>query len=221
MGHQMTEAGLFEFYQRRFKLIYADLVAITAKKHLQVDAQIESAMSHLAVAYVAPDSGSKQENIDAAYGHLGRACLDAAKLLWLNRHQRVALIMNDKFVRCWCTNVPEAVLLQMQNKAENLARNARKADAMGAGHDAEALVMGYYDAISACQDIIDSVDETKVSSVRSLRWWYIMKHQFGGFVVGLLAAGIVAILAWKYLPPPPSEPIAPTIQPPVGAQPSK
>lgn len=62
-----TEQALFDLYQARLKPLYADLVAVTGEKSLIIDAQIESAMSHLAVSRTNGDAAARQGHVDAAY----------------------------------------------------------------------------------------------------------------------------------------------------------
>ncbi len=196
----MTEQDLFDFYQTHFKLIYGDVVAVTGKKHLEIDGQIESAMSHLAFAKTSNDEAVRIQNIDAAYDHIGRACLDAAKLLWINRWERVDEIFKNELLFRWCLNVPSAQAQVMRTDAENLARTARRNDAMQAGHSKQDLVEQYHAAASACEDIIGAIDPGKAASVRKFKLWYIAKEQFVGFVFGIIAATLVSLFVWKYLP---------------------
>jgi hypothetical protein len=190
----MTEHDVFKFYQDKFKPIYADLVAVSAKKSLVVDAQIESAMSHLAVGKTSDDSSVLQENIDSAYGHIARACLDAAKLLWLDRFKRVNEIMNDPLKRKWCSTVSNGGLLTLYHEGERLIKNARRQDAAVAGHTSSELVDAYYDAISKFQQILDSMDWERMDDLKAFRFGYIVRQQFVGFVLGVAASLIASFI---------------------------
>jgi len=215
MRIKMTEAELFQFYQDKFKPIYADLVVAEGEKFLEIDAQIESAMSHLALAKTSADTVVVQSNLESACGHVGRACLDAVKLLWDNRKAKVDKIMGDDLIRRFGGNASESRLWELHTLAERLAREARHQDTAGAGHNASELVIKYYDSVNTYQEILDSMDWEKTKQVEQFRIIYTIKQQLTGFLLGILAGIISSVLvtlwAWKYLPPS-SPPTQTTIQ---------
>jgi hypothetical protein len=191
-----TEADLFTFYQTSFKPIYSDLTAVLGKKVVEVDIQVEAAMSHLAVAKTSADPNKIQSNIDDAHGHIVRASLDAAKLLWLNRQQRAAKIMNDGFKRKWCSKGNEADLMALHEKAEKEALLARKTD-VNSEDSREACVALYYAAAAAYQDVLDSIDWSRLAESDRLKFSYIFKQQLGGLIVGFIG-GVLSTLAVNY-----------------------
>lgn len=184
----MTEEKLFAFYQNKFKPIYADLVSVRGKKSLVVDAQIESAMSHLALGKTSGDPDALQQNLDSAYGHIARACLDSAKLLWLDRFERVKEVRSDRLKWKWCAMVSSGALDRLYQEGENLIKEARRLDTQVAGHALDDLVERYYLSISKYQQILDSLDWEKLSDIDQFRWLHIIKQNLAGFVLGIAAS---------------------------------
>jgi len=196
-GGAVSEQDLFELYQSRFKPMYADLVAVTGEKSLVVDAQIESAMSHLAVSRTNGGGLARQANIDAAYGHVVRACADAAKLYWLSRFKRVKFILNDDYVSRWCLNISYGDFVRLHTEAEHAIKGARRVDAETAGHDVEEVFQKYVLAIQKYEAILASVDPYKLDNIRPFRLLNIVKSQFIGFILGVCAS-IAATLLYEW-----------------------
>jgi hypothetical protein len=190
----MTEEQLFSFYQTKFKLVYADLVSVRGKKSLVVDAQIESAMSHLALGKTSGSAEALQQNLDSAYQHIARACLDAAKLLWLDRFQRVKEVRSDDLKWKWCATVGAGVLDRLYHDGERLIVEARRLDTQVAGHALDDLVDRYYLAISKYQQILDSLDWERLQSVERFRWVHILKQNSVGFALGVIASVLASYI---------------------------
>jgi hypothetical protein len=203
----VTEEQLFAFYQNKFKPIYADLVSVRGKKSLVVDAQIESAMSHLALGKTSGNSEQHQQNLDSAYGHLARACLDAAKLLWLDRFERVREVRGDRLKWKWCASVNSGSLDRLYQEGENLIKEARRLDTQVAGHALDDLVEKYYLAISKYQQILDSLDWEKLADIEQFRWLHIIKQNLAGFILGI-AASVIASYIYTALSSAKVEPVA-------------
>lgn len=190
----MTEEQMFAFYQNKFKPIYADLVSVRGKKSLVVDAQIESAMSHLALGKTSGKLDALQQNLDSAYGHIARACLDSAKLLWLDRFERVREVRSDGLKWKWCATVGSGSLDRLYQEGENLIKEARRLDTQVAGHALDDLIDRYYLAISKYQQILDSLDWEKLSDIDQFRWLHIIKQNLAGFVLGVAASVIASYI---------------------------
>lgn len=197
-----TEQELFDLYQNKFKLVYADLVATIGNKPQEIIFELEACLSHMGVAKTTSTSSIADTNIDRAYGHIQRATLDAVKLLWVTLKERAQVVVSDEAVRRYCSNCSEGKLLQQYSLAENLAINARRSEVQNTGISPNGSVDQWYEAVLAFKAFIDMVDYDKVASFQTFRFWHSMKQHSAGFVVGVLSSTLVAIACWKYLPPP-------------------
>lgn len=198
----MTEEKLFAYYESTFRVIYADLVATIGSKPLEISFEIEAMVTHLSVAKNHADKKIIDQNISRAIGHLQRATLDAGKMLWLELRKRCQLIIDDDFVRSYCTLVPESQLMAQYHKAESLALVARRLEIKNVGIDPEMSASKYFEAANEFRNLLDAVDWTRVKSSKKFKFIHKLKEYFVGFLIGVVSSTVVALLSWKYLPPP-------------------
>ena len=196
----MTQKELFHFYNDKFQLIYADLVAIKGDKPTEIVLQIESFVSHLAVANTTTDDEQVKSNLTKAQGHLQRACLDAAKMLWKELKERADRVYKKKGVLDWCIKDTSSTVKSMYQRANDFASEARRIEVQNIGKNPEASIEKYYESANEFQNFLRSIDWDRVEKFSAFDWKNIIKSQFIGFIFGILASAIVAILAWKYLP---------------------
>lgn len=204
MVEEWTEEKLFQYYQYNFKPIYADLVAVTADKPFQISFETEAMLSHIGVAKTQTDPRIIKSNIFKAGGHLERASLDAAKILWLVYRKRLQPILEDDLIKKYCTLVPEREFIAKYNYAESLALQARKTEIENVGISPRESVTQYYEAASEFRNLLDLVDEGRIESIRKFKLVYMFKQHSAGLAAGLISSAIIAVLAWKFLPTPPS-----------------
>ena len=200
MAPEWTEEELWQYYQERFKRVYADLVAVTGNKPYQISFEIEAMTSHVGVAKTNADAQIVKTNLQKAGGHLERASLDAAKILWLVYRERLQPMLEDKFVKKFCTVVPEHEFVARYERAESLARNARKTEIENVGISPRESVDHYYEAANEFRNLLDLVNVDRIDSIRKFRWAYVIRNHAVSFVMGLLSSAVIALLAWRFLP---------------------
>ncbi len=202
----MTEKELFAFYKDKFQDIYADLVAIKGDKPSEIILQIESFVSHLAVANNSTDDEIVRSNLAKAQGHLQRVSLDAAKMLWQELKKRADIVYKDRGALDWCIKNKEsgAIVKSMYQKAINLSIDARRAEINNVGINPEISVDMYHKAAKEFKYFLDSIDWESVEKYSTLKLLYIIKKNTVSFVLGLISglisSAIIAVLAWKFLP---------------------
>ncbi|WP_459869264.1 hypothetical protein [Endothiovibrio diazotrophicus] len=191
-----TEKDVYALLTDRFQPIYADLVVALGKKPTQLVFQLEAAFVHLATANKHPDQA--QGNINKAYGHLQRATLDAAKILWHLYKTRLEHIAEDEQLRKFCINCSEKELMQHYRDAEALAREARRLEIQSVGINPENSLDAYYSAALKLRETLELIDPDKFHSFQRFR--VVLKYREHGlaFVLGILAS-IVASLLYNLL----------------------
>jgi hypothetical protein len=193
MESRIAEADIYQYFQAEFQPIYADLVVVLGEKPSQITLQIDAAFSHMAVAHSHPEA--RELNLQRALGHLQRAALDAAKLLWLHKKRELSALVEDADIRRFCTNHPESELLRKYREAERLAIEARRLEVEGVGISPAAAVSKYYDAAIAFTEALDLFDPDKLAGFRRFRIGYMLRKHAVGFVVGAVSGVVGTLLA--------------------------
>jgi hypothetical protein len=185
------EQTIYRLLTEEFQKIYGDLVIATGDKPIQILLELEMALSHLAVAYI--DRSSYDSNIHKALGHVQRATLDAAKMLWLHYRSQVHSVVNDEDLRRFCTS--EQSFISDTVRAEALAEQARQHELENVGRDPMNSLNDYYEAAIAFKKIYAQVDPDKIRAYQrfSFRRW--VRDQVGGLLVGILGGIIASLLA--------------------------
>lgn len=191
MSLHEIEAKIYDHFQGPFKEIYADLCVVCGDKPSQIAFEIEAVMSHLVVAKTCGDPGLEEENLRKALGHIERAILDSAKILWLEYRGRLKVIFDNDNLRKYCVNCPEAEFVQSFQQAEGLAAEARQSEITNVGRDPLASVGVYYDAAKMLKDALDQVDEDKIQSFKKFSLGRFFRDQMAGLIVGVIA-GVIA-----------------------------
>ncbi len=188
----LSEQELYEYHEETFKPIYADLVAVIGTKPEQIVFELEAALSHIAVAKTNTDL--YEENIQKAYGHLQRASLDAAKIMWLEYMQKAEKITLDPDLRKFATNASEKELLTKYQNAEELARRARKKEVQNTGKSPSEAIELYYEAALSFSEIIKLIDPEKLASLTVLKSKILKKEVLLSFIIGIISSAIVAYI---------------------------
>lgn len=188
----MTEDEVFAFYRGKFQCIYADLVALTVRKPTQVLIEIENAFTHISSAKAKPETAEK--NFSSAKGHLMRAALDCAKILWMEQSKTVKKFTDDDALQRFCVNCPEDEFVRLLNDANKNAQEARRHEVMNVGIVPEESIDKYYYAASSMSDVIDKCDLDKLRKFEKFRLGFWFKHHLVALIIGLLSGFIVAYL---------------------------
>ncbi len=164
-----TEEDVFRVYQETFKGIYADLVVTAEKKPAGILEQLEHCFSHFAVAKTSADHTVIQENINRAYGHIVRASLDAAKLLWSELRERAEKFVTDEEIRRFCINTSVGVVYSKLQNAERLSLRARRSEIENIGIDPELSIAEWCEATLAYQELYDLIDLDRVKQYQQAK----------------------------------------------------
>ena len=186
----ITEQDLYQYHEEVFKPIYADLIAVIGTKPEQIVFELEAALSHIAVAKT--DNSVYQENIDKAHGHLQRAALDAAKIMWLEYRERAEKITMDSDIRKFASNSSEQEILQQFQDAEELAIQARKKEVTNTGKSPSEAIELYYGAAQAFSAVLDFIDPSKVESLSRFKAKIKAKENIISFILGVSSSALVA-----------------------------
>jgi UDP-N-acetylglucosamine 2-epimerase len=189
----MKEQEIYALHQGAFKDIFADLVVVVGDKPSQVAFELEAVLHHLAVAKT--DDSVREENLSKALGHLQRATLDSAKMLWLEFHNRTKKYVNDTNLRKFCSNAPEHEFVKTYERAESLALAARKNEVTNVGKNPEASIKGYYEAAQEFKKALEMIDLRKVNDFEKFNLCKLFRDQSVGFVIGILAGVVSTLLA--------------------------
>ncbi len=190
----MTLKNYTSFYHNTFKPAYADLVAIIADKPQQIIFEIENSYSHLMV-YLSDDSNIpeeiKQSNLNKAFNHLVRATMDCYKILWTEISDFLDNIMEENVTRAFAFNADQALILNTWNKFKKKAQKARQEEMKSIGMDYEKTILLYKEAVDEGRILLDKFDYDKFKEVKKFNFLNLVKNQWIGFVLGILA-GIIS-----------------------------
>lgn len=190
----MKEDEVHNLLLGQFKDIYADLVAVTGKKPIQILYEFDAILWHLAVAHSSPDL--YDSNVEKAMGHLQRASLDTVKLLWLHYKDRVEFIINDEDMRTYCVNYSEKELFKLYDEAEAKSIEARRSEHANVGKSPTQSLSLYHEAASLYRQVWKRVDARKVVKFQRFRTRHIIRKNFVGFIAGVLSSALVTALFW-------------------------
>lgn len=188
----MTVEELFAYYKETFLPIYADLVAVLGEKPQQIHFELESVLSHTAVAFNNPEVAD--ENIKKAYSHLERASLDAVKILWLHYRDKASNLIMDSNIRKFASNLPERKLLDLHNEAEELSKTARKEETEKVGIHPTASVNSYFDAACKYIEVCNNIDPQKVNEINKFTKRIFRIETLVAFIVGCASSGLISII---------------------------
>lgn len=184
-----SEQEIYALYRGEFQQIYADLVSVIRSKPTQIIFEIEAAFCHIAVAKTTPEVA--EENYAKALGHIERATLDSAKMLWLEYNRRAEKFINNQNLRKFCTNTSEASFLAAYANAENLAKNARKIEISSVGVFPGKSIDAYYEAAKKFKEVFELIDAVKVKDFKTFSIKSFLKEQGTGLVIGVIS-GLIA-----------------------------
>jgi len=191
----MTEDDVFKFYRDIFQAIYSDLVAATQSKPTQILIEIENAMTHLSSAKVHDDLA--MDNCKKAKGHLMRASLDCAKMLWIEKSKQIRSFTNDRDLKRYCINCSEAEFSKLIQSANSLAREARTHEIKNVGIAPLTSIEQYYEAAKALDKALNVCDYEKLASFKQFQLVHWIKHHAVSLFVGLVSGVIVT---WIFQP---------------------
>lgn len=196
---QVSEQQVFDYYNNTFIKIYADLVAVLGDKPPEVLFELEASFAHIVVAKTTPDEKVKQGNLHKAHGHLVRASLDSAKLLWFHRRKKAESFIDDKQLRTFCTNASEDLVLKRYRDAEQAAKIARQTEVGNVGKSPDESVILWYEAVVKYEEFLDSFDPDKIKKFNQFSLYYQYKQQILSFFLGVIASTLVSWF-WPTLP---------------------
>lgn len=192
-----TEEELYTFLLGTFKDIYGDLVVLTGIKPSEVMTELEAALTHIAIAKT--NSSVSQHNIDAAMGHLQRAALDAAKMLWITYRRRIDELLPDPTVRQFCINCPDDEFVRRFKAADQGAEEARHVELDNVGKDPGKSLTHYYQAISSIKEAYDSIDTEKAKQFRSFNIRHTIKQHGIAFFISFISGVLVTIITTFFI----------------------
>ena len=195
----MSEQAVYTLFQGKFKEIYADLIVVLGSKPGQIVFEIEAAFTHIAVGKTQPAIAI--DNYNKALGHVQRATLDAAKMLWIEYKTRLNKYLNDDGLRTFCCNASEVDFIKSYEKAESLAQEARKDETVNVGINPEASIEKYYEAALEFKKCLGMIDGQKEKKFQTFRFVHKIKEFSISFLLGATASALVSYLFF-YVPNP-------------------
>jgi len=196
----MDADGVFEFYRTEFVPAYSDLVGYIGDKPQQILVELENTLAHVSQHFNRGlDSQERDNNLEKAYDHLVRATLDCYKLLWVNIYEQLKLIDGDESTRKLGLNISEAEFYIKFQKLRRLAQEAREIEMTAVGLEPIAALNKYKEVVRDGYELIDTIDETKIREIRSLKRFISTKEFIVGIVVGILAGLISGYLLYLFI----------------------
>tara|TARA_R110000751_G_scaffold35094_1_gene86567 strand:- start:707 stop:1378 length:672 start_codon:yes stop_codon:yes gene_type:complete len=189
-----SEEDVYRFYNEVFKLLYADLVAVTAQKSEQVSFELQACLDHIVVAQTCNDTAISEDNFRKAHGHLVRASLDCAKLLWIELKNRAKVFLDDKEVMELAHNSSMDKCYSTYKEAEDLSKEARRLESQNSGISPEDTIDIWYKAIEALNRFIEMFVESKVTSVKKVRKNKALKDRIVDILISFIVGTIVTVL---------------------------
>lgn len=186
---------VFSFYRSEFVPAYSDLVGYIGDKPQDVVIELENVLSHIS-HYFNPEIDKEKvgSNLHKANDHLHRVTLDCYKLLWVNIHEELKIIEDDKYLRKLGLNISEAdFILRLQNLRE-LAQEARRLEMQSVGLDPMASIDKYKEVVSKSHELIKTVDENKKREIKSLKRFITTKEFIVGIITGIVSGYVLCLL---------------------------
>lgn len=175
---------------------YADAVVYLSAKPDETLLEIENILSHVfQILNPEFDDSKKAENIGKAKGHLERATLDCLKIIWGDIGQTLRDINGDDDLRKYCVNMSEAEFKQKVTEYYNLLSEARLIEMRSIGKTHEDTIIAYRRAIRLAKELLDVIDQNKISSFRPFRRIINIKSNIFSFILGVLAS-LAATVLW-------------------------
>ena len=185
----MDERDIYQFYNDKVKVIYSEIEARNNVLPVELLFEIHSAFDHLKRIHI--DGASASEQIEKAYSHLKRGCLDAfkLKLKFFNDDQNkiygkkadLRIIDNGTFIGNFISDRREIVKCA---KEARLAESLKNVD--------EAFDRWYH-----VSTMIDAFEE-KYFDTDKICW--AEKQNFfkfaGTFVTGIVTGVIASVVVW-------------------------
>ena len=186
---------VFKFYRTEFVPAYSDLVGYLGDKPRQMVIELENTFAHIS-QYFNPelDIQGKDENLAKAYDHLVRVTLDCYKLLWVTIHEDLRMIEKDESIRKLGLNISEAEFLTEFQKLRKLAQEARGIEMESVGLSPMKSLDKYKEVVKDGYELIDTIDETKMQEIKSLKRFVFTKEFIVGILAGLISGYLLHLL---------------------------
>lgn len=200
MNSHLDYAPFSEIFHDKFTPAYADLVAFYADKPPQILGEMENTFIHL-MQTTNPNipHDKRRLNLDRAECHLIRTTLDCHKLIWAEMEVKLSKIMNDHVALHYGLNTSDHQFLQMYEDFLTKARAARKHEMENVGVAPLDSIIMYEKATTVGWEMLKLVDRTKIKGLKWFKLRYEIRRQMIGFIVGVIAALLVAICQWCWL----------------------
>lgn len=192
-----SEDEVYKFYNETFKYLYADLVAIIGEKSEQVSFELQSCLSHLVVAKTTTCSETALKNYDKAHGHLVRASLDCAKLIWIELRQRARNFSGDADLMRLGHNSSMDNCYALLKESEDFAKKARRAEVENTGVNPESTIILWYQSIEALNKFLALFVESKVNTVKEVRKTKVSKDRLWDAMISFIV-GVIVTIAVSY-----------------------
>lgn len=190
-----NEDEVYKFYNETFKYLYADLVATIGEKSEQVSFELQACLSHLVVAKTTTCLETATKNYDKAHGHLVRASLDCAKLIWIELRRRAKDFSSDADLMQLGHNSTMDGCYKLLKESEEFAKKARRAEVTNTGVNPEDTIILWYQSIEALNKFLDLFVASKVSSIKKVRKTKTFKDRLWDILVAFVIGMIVTLLA--------------------------
>ncbi len=192
IARDYTPRDVYEFLLGQFKDIYGDVVIVRGEKPSEILFELEAAFTHMAVAHT--NEAVAQRNLNAAMGHLHRAALDSAKILWLTYSNKIEQFFADSDLRQYCINCAEHEFTVLYREALDGGIDARHCELNNVGIDPTESLQKYYDAAVAMKAALDKVDLDKVQHFRRFRLRHWCRQHAIAFGLGIAASIVSGLL---------------------------
>ena len=191
----MDVEEVFKFYRTEFVPAYSDLVGYIGDKPRQMVIELENTFVHIS-QYFNPELGiqDKNKNLAKAYDHLVRATLDCYKLLWVTMHEQLKDIEKDESKRKLGLNISETEFRTKFQKIKKLAQEARRIEMTSVGLEPITALDKYKEVVKDGYELIDTIDETKMQEIKSLKRFVSTKEFIVGILAGLISGYLLHLL---------------------------
>lgn len=121
-----SERDLFDFYYKKVKLLYSEVQA-GDKLPLEILHEIAAAFDHISRIHVGSDIEQENPsiNIEKAYSHLKRSCLDIFKIKYRRTLKKVRVLRRSKWTSYLDNGKFNIKMEAAYGKIRNLASSAR------------------------------------------------------------------------------------------------
>jgi hypothetical protein len=186
---------LLRVYEELYVPAYANYVAVTNIKNIQIITEESNAFTHVmrALNPTLPEE-VRSDNIGKAYNHVLRATLDSHKGLTIYLHDLLNRLIFLTPNGAMCFSCKRNDVVNEFNSFIESIKKAREHETANVGVAPEITIEKYIEAVNIGSNLLEKYDKDTAAQLSQLSRREAWNARFWGFCGGVLASIVAAIL---------------------------